>query len=362
MLHDIVITLIGLFIGIFMLRLPRLEDSAPPAKVRISVIIPARNEQHHIAALINDLQTQTLTPWQIICVDDASDDDTADTAKTAGASVVSADERPEGWVGKTWACQTGAQTATGELLLFLDADVRLKPHALARLAALQQKNGGVVSVQPYHTVRRFFEHFSMYFNIIAANATGLGLRFLKKKNGLFGPVMLLPRSIYLSEGGHTKVKSKVLEDMRLGEHYAQQGIAVSLRTGRGSINYRMYPHSFGALYQGWTKNFFSGAVRVSVPLMLLVVVWVTAMSAVCFELARIAAGAAFVEALWLWAPLYALCALNTGFAAKAVGNFRWWSAAVFPVFLLGFHILFLTSVFKRLVLRRVTWKGRRIRL
>jgi 4,4'-diaponeurosporenoate glycosyltransferase len=342
-----------------LLRLPRLK-AKKSKEARITVVIPARNEAHNIAALVGALRTQSLPPCEIICVNDGSEDDTAALAKAAGARVISAGPHPEGWVGKTWASQTGAQVASGDLLLFLDADVRLYPHALEALAAEQNSCGGVVSVQPYHTVSRFYEYLSVFFNVISVSATGAGMPFLKKTTGMFGPVLLLPRSLYMQQGGHSEVKSRVLEDFFLGKLYARQGIPVSLCAGRGAISYRMYPSGFAALWQGWTKNFFTGAVSVSLPMLLLSIVWLTALTAAAIDVIRYAA--AMSPKLWLSLGLYALCAAETAFTARQVGNFRWPALLFYPVFLLGFHIIFLASVFKRLVLRRVTWKGRSIRV
>ncbi len=201
---------------------------------------------HHITALIADLTVQSLPPFEILCVDDGSEDATDSLAQAAGARVISAGPHTEGWVGKTWASQVGAQAASGELLLFLDADVRLDTHALESLAAMQQSRGGVVSVQPYHTVpllRAFFH----VFNVISVAATGAGMPFITRPTGMFGPVLLLPRALYLQHGGHAEVKSRVLEDFFLGRHYAKLGIPVWLRAGRGAINYRMYQDGPGAL-------------------------------------------------------------------------------------------------------------------
>lgn len=359
MFHLIVI-IAGLIAGMLMFaHLPRLT---PDKKIQttISVVIPARNEIHNISAIIHDLKSQTLAPHEVICVDDGSEDGTAAKAIAAGARVIMAGPHPDGWVGKTWASQAGARIASGELLMFLDADVRLQPQALESIAALQQNRGGVVSVQPYHTVNRFYEHFSMFFNLISLAATGLGMPFLTKPTGMFGPVMLLPRNLYMEQGGHERVKSRVLEDFFLGKLYSKQNIPVTLRTGRGVVNYCMYPDGFTSLWQGWTKNFFSGAVSVSALMLLLSILWLTALSAAAVSVVRDAA--MLSGNIWRSLGLYALCAAETAFAARQLGNFRWSAIVFYPIFLMGFHVIFLASVFKRLILRRVTWKGRTIDL
>lgn len=359
-MSNIFIVIAGLIIGPFlMMRLPKLVFREKCA-VSVSVIIPARNEAHNITELIDQLNVQTLLPYEIICVDDGSEDETAFLAKKAGARLIEAGTHPQGWIGKTWASQVGAQAASGELLLFLDADVRLQAHALEALAWMQKQYDGVVSVQPFHKVSHFYEHFSMYFNIISVAATGAGMPFLNKKTGMFGPVVILPRSLYLEKGGHSEVRSRVLEDLFLGKIYAKQGIPVTLAAGAESISYRMYPEGLRALWDGWTKNFFSGAVSVSVLLLILCIIWVSALTSVAIGLIRDLASP--TQYLWSTLAIYGLCAAETAYLGRQTGNFRWPAYIFYPVFLAGFHIIFMASVIKHLVFRRVNWKGRTIRL
>ena len=85
-------------------RLPLLKKpAAPPPGVRLSVIIPARNEQEALPLLLADLKNSTLAPLEIICVDDASTDGTAQAIRSApGTTLVSAAQRPAEWLGKAW--------------------------------------------------------------------------------------------------------------------------------------------------------------------------------------------------------------------------------------------------------------------
>ena len=89
---------------------------------QLSIIIPARNEETNLPKLLRSLTAQSPQPREIIVVDDASTDRTAEVAQQFGARVIRSLPLPNGWRGKTWACHQGAQVATGEMLLFLDAD------------------------------------------------------------------------------------------------------------------------------------------------------------------------------------------------------------------------------------------------
>ncbi|MBK9922452.1 MAG: glycosyltransferase [Elusimicrobia bacterium] len=112
------------------------------AAVDFSVIIPARDEARRLPALLESLQNQSLRPLEILVVDDHSTDGTTDVARRVGARVIASAPLPAGWRGKTWACQQGAREARGPWLLFLDADLRLLPGALARIAAAARANRG----------------------------------------------------------------------------------------------------------------------------------------------------------------------------------------------------------------------------
>jgi len=105
-------------------------------KVRISVIIPAMNEEHNIGKILNTLKTQNYTPHEIIVVNDNSTDKTESVASSyIGIKIISLKkEPPEGWIGKSWSCWNGYLKSTGNLLLFLDADVELSKEALESLA------------------------------------------------------------------------------------------------------------------------------------------------------------------------------------------------------------------------------------
>ena len=145
-------------------RPPRCGNPAGQTGFRsLSIIIPARNEEKNLPALLASIQAQPIQPLEVWAIDDDSQDATAAIANRLGARVIHSKPLPEGWIGKTWACRQGALAAQGELLLFMDADTRFEPGGLSRLLGAWQQTGGVVSVAPYHEVRRPYEHGSVYF-------------------------------------------------------------------------------------------------------------------------------------------------------------------------------------------------------
>src|SRR5205814_44671 len=146
----------------------------------------ARNEASTLPLLLASLRPELVPGDQLIVIDDESTDDTADVAARGGAVVVSAPPLPEGWTGKAWACATGARIATGDTLVFLDADVIVAPGGLHRVLAAH--HGGLLSVQPFHETVRPYERLSLFFNVVAMMGTDaftpLGTR--PQPSGAFG--------------------------------------------------------------------------------------------------------------------------------------------------------------------------------
>ena len=246
-------------------------------EVAITVIIPARNEEANLPHLLGDIAAQTLQPKEVICVDDESSDNTAWVAAAHSAKVISITEKPAGWTGKAYACQTGAEKAKGELLLFLDADVRLAPSAFRSFVSAFFTCGCTLSVQPYHSTQCWFEQLSLFFNYIVAASLASPLPVGPKTRGLFGPVIFISKEDYRACGGHAGVRGKVLEDIGLGRALNAKGIAYECFLGGKEITFRMYAEGPRSLVEGWTKNFASGAFS-STPLFIVAIfLWMASM-------------------------------------------------------------------------------------
>jgi len=129
------------------------------SSLKVSIIIPARNEEKTLSFLLSSIQSQTVKPHEVILVNDQSDDGTEAIARKFGVKIINTESLPEGWLGKNWACYRGADSATGNLFLFLDADTTLEPGGLERLLACYLKYNGVVSVEPYHKIKSFMKIF-----------------------------------------------------------------------------------------------------------------------------------------------------------------------------------------------------------
>jgi 4,4'-diaponeurosporenoate glycosyltransferase len=314
---------------------------APGPSRTFSIIVPARNEAHNLPHLLRSLAAQPVKPSQLIVVDDGSTDRTAELAREHGATVIPSQPLPDGWRGKPWACHQGAQAATGDLLLFVDADTWFEPGGLAR--ALASHKSGAFSIGPYHAVQRPYEDLSLFFNLNMILGT--------VPNGLFGQMLLVDRESYRRIGGHETVRGRILENFWLASQFRAAGIPVRSVAGRSVLSFRMYPGGLGELIQGWTKGFASGAGQTPRGTLLLIVAWMIGL--MLAPLGGLATGD------WpRWGAAYLLCAVQVGWFGRLAGAFRWSAAAFYPAPLLFFFLIFAWSVLRSG--KRVQWKGREI--
>lgn len=356
---ELSLVLIGLAVTpILFYNFPSLPayKNVPIPTPAISVIIPARNEEHNLPLLLEDLRRQTLAPLEIICVDDQSSDATAQAARSYGVTVLSLTTKPDGWTGKAWACQSGAAVARGELLLFLDADVRLHSDGLLRLAQAYRENGCTISVQPYHQTKKLYEQFSLPFNLIQLAANGTTLP-ASRSVGLFGPVICMAKKEYISIGGHASVHKSIVEDMALAACLKKAGLSYRVYVGDRALYFRMYANGLTSLLQGWTKNMAAGAAKTPFALSAMVFVWITSLTSVPIHLVRYA----LVHKLpWLTAYLavYAVWVFVLLTLSRKAGRYLRWTILFYPVLVAVFLGVFAISLAKRIFGLQVVWKGR----
>nr|ANY57948.1 Glycosyltransferase [uncultured bacterium] len=339
----------------------------------VSVVIPARDEEATLPTLLGSLRRLATPVSEVVVVDDGSKDETASVARSAGVVVLPAAAPPPGWTGKAWACHLGARASRGELVLFLDADTVLAPDALDGLLELHHRHGGLVSVQPFHTVGRPYEHLSSYFNVVSLLASAAFVRNPAGRRGnrpmAFGPCLLSSREDYEHTGGHAAVRGEILDDVELAAAYSRAGLPVRCAVGGRAVHMRSYPGGFRQLADGWTKNIASGASAAARGPALAAVLWVSAHHAVA-----VGAALAVLEAVtgWgapltygapaLWAVAWVGVAWQLRSMLRRIGSFGWWTWALFPVPLLAFDALFLRSAALTVVRRSVRWRGREVHL
>jgi len=302
---------------------------ATGASVKVSVIVPARNEAARVPRLLERLQASEPPPHEIIVADDDSRDGTARVARQGGAWVVEVSP-PPGWHGKPWACAQGAAGASGDVLLFLDADTE-PSSGLVEAMGVAAKDGELVSAHPLHRIERSYERLSA------------------------GPAIAMRRDRYAALGGHAVARADIAEDLALARAADAAGIPVRTLTGGDLLTYRMYPEGVRTLVDGWSKNLAAGA-RGTPPLrMVATVLWVTgALQAPLLLLTRAASP-------WVALALWAGYAAQTGVVLRRIGRFGWVVPVLYPLALAWFVALFVRSCLLAVGGRAVSWRGRPVR-
>ncbi len=363
MLHSAIIIVIGILSSyILFYKFPVLKTKKTDwSQYKLSVIIPARNEEETIRLLLQDLMAQKTTIHEIICVDDASTDKTLEVATSFGVRTISIKDKPKDWTGKSWACQKGAMVATGDMLLFLDADVRLSPNAISTLLDRYHENKCVISVQPYHHTEKYYEQFSFFFNLIQIAGNGISVWGKPKNMGLYGPVILIDQKTYLAIDRHSAAKTSVVDDVVLGEKLKQMGFPFKLFLGSKDISFRMYGDDFKSLYQGWIKNYATGALKSDPFIFCLVFLWVT--SCLSSSIFFVQSLTTFNMGLILLATCFCFLWLVELFRlSSAIGRFKKTTVIFYPVYLVFFVLIFSISLLKKIFKVDVVWKDRKIKL
>lgn len=321
-----------------------------------SVIVPARDEARRLPGLLD--AWSAAPTGELVVVDDGSTDATAVLAANAGARVLRV-RPPPGWTGKAWACQQGAGAATGEVLVFLDADTVPGPGAVEALAAAAA-DGALVSAHPRHRVVRAYERLSAGPALVSLLGAGTGApprqRWWRRAIA-FGPAIAVRRDVYERIGGHAAVRGEVAEDLALARTADAAGVPVRSLLAGDLVRYRMYPEGPASLVEGWSKNLATGAGAIPPARLAAAVAWVTgALQAPVTLAGAVVAGGGLAPAL----AGYVAFVLQFALLSRRIGRFGAATSAAYPLVLAAFVGLFARSA--ALTLRRgtVAWRGRQV--
>jgi len=244
---------------------PKIESALRVEKLpRVSVLVPTRNEERNIAMCIRSLLAQDYPDFEVIAVDD-SEDRTRDILQSLASDsrlhVLAGNPLPAGWLGKNWACHQLSQAATGEILLFTDADTRHHPSMLRdAVTALLAGRFDFLSAIPRQELHSWAERlvipvlpWSLHTFFPIALVRWLRLRGLATAVGQF---MLFRREAYGVIGGHEGVRQSVVDDVSLAQQVVKNDLRWSLMDGKARISVRMY-RSFKEVWDGLSKNLFA---------------------------------------------------------------------------------------------------------
>lgn len=264
--------LYALFVGISdKLTAPhlRIDDPTPGPFPKLSVIVPARNESANIVRCLSSLAVQDYPDFEVIVVDDRSEDDTYALCQQLARQyprlrVVSGVDLPQGWQGKNWANQQGVEVATGDVLVFTDADTAFHPACL-RQSVQHLLNSGkeALTLAPLLECLTFWEKVyqpAQIFFLLMFSPGFLTQNPKSKASLVNGQFIMVKRPTYERLGGHQAIKSKVVDDKAIGDLYKSQGHVIGIAVATHLFRCRMYT-SFSEILNGWSKNMYLGLDR-----------------------------------------------------------------------------------------------------
>ena len=360
--------LVLLLVATNLLLVPRLSRARPVADgPRVSIVVPARNEEREVAAAVGSLLAQDYEDFEVLVVEDRSTDGTARIlARLARESprlkVIPGRDPPPGWLGKPHALSLGAREATGEILLFVDADVRYDPRCLAQLVGfLLESRVEFVALLPRLEARGFWENVLMPY-VLTAYFFGPGLlansdraRWIAAGGGAGNMVR---RRAYEALGGHAAIRDSVIDDIHLALRAKRAGYRSRAVLAHDRAAVRMY-RGFREVWDGFSKNMayaFNGALGVLLAMLTAVSVLLAVVPPGVL-LARMLGAEVAPADLWLAATGTALPILARMLLAGAFGD-PLWPAVTHALMSAVWAGIIGRSFFHRVVRRRLTWRGR----
>jgi chlorobactene glucosyltransferase len=347
-------------------RLSRTALSGGPFP-KVSIIIPARDEERAVAAGVGSLLAQDYPDFEVIVVNDRSRDGTGAilemlARESARLRIVAGSEPPPGWLGKPHALWLGARAASGELLLFADADVRYEPGCLREaVSLLREREADFLGLLPRLEAEGFWENVLLPF-VIGAYYAGPGLfancrwpRWIALGGGAGN---MIRRSAYEAIGGHEALKASVIDDVALALRAKLSGFRTCAARAEDRVAVRMYC-GFREVCAGFTKNVayayqgWPGAV-----LFLVTAAWfVLSLAPPAFLFLAFAGVDAARRDIALAAAGTALPILARLALAAVVGD-PLWPSFTHPIMAAVWAGITCRSLYQRFVRRRLTWRGR----
>jgi chlorobactene glucosyltransferase len=370
--HDIVYDLI-IFQGILILialsnawTMRRASRHRAPTRFpKVSILVPARNEEANVERCIRSLLSQDYPDFELLALDDQSTDRTQSILESLANSdprltVLHGRPLEAGWLGKNWACAQLAAQASGELLLFTDADTYHRPEALCTMvAALDGERADLISGFPRQEVRTWGEKlivpfFSWVMYCFVPLALGYRVR-LPALSCAVGQMLLMRRTAYEAVGGHHAVRGAIAEDLALARRVKAMGYRGRMMEAAHFISCRMYRGGQEA-FAGLSKNLFAAFGFRLLPYLFAWLWLMVLFLKPVYDLLAYATGqpldlplaavlSSIVLALAVWLLPYQRLRLPL------------WPAALYPITLLVMEAVALRSLWLSLA-GRLSWKGR----
>ncbi|MDQ2741165.1 MAG: glycosyltransferase [Chloroflexota bacterium] len=242
--------------------LPELSPGETLPQGSVTIVIPARNEAERLPLLLHSLSQLRYPDFEVVVVDDGSSDGTGEIAGGHGARALHIEGPAEGWTGKAYACQVGADATTSDWLLFTDADTIHAPESLGcAVAEASKSRAGLFSLLARQECRTFWERLLLPYAYALYFVGAWRINRPGRPAVANGQYLLFRRAVYDAIGGHASARDSLIEDITLARNVAAAGERVVLARGERLLSVRMYS-GLGAIREGFGKNAFR-FVRVS---------------------------------------------------------------------------------------------------
>ena len=235
---------------------------------KVSIILPARNEEKFISKCLDSLIDQDYKNYEVIAINDSSDDSTGEiisryARKYSKIISVSARAKPDGWMGKNWACMEGYRKASGKLLLFTDADTKHSNKVISlTVAHLISFNLDALSAIPKMITLDFWTNITlpMISTFLHTRFSALNVNNPSKKTGyFFGSFFIMKKETYEKVGMHEGVKHEIIEDGALGKKVKESGFKIRMVKG---------DHLIDAIWARDKETLWNALKRLMIPLYL----------------------------------------------------------------------------------------------
>jgi glycosyltransferase involved in cell wall biosynthesis len=243
----------------------------------VDVLIPMRDEEDNVEGCLKSvLNSELLNASKVYVLDDGSSDATGQLISEFKVEKLTGNPPPAGWLGKVWACHNLSKSGSGKYLVFMDADVRLHPYAIATSITRMNKFGwDFISPYPRQIAGSFLEKLIqplLQWSWLASVPLRLAEKFPNRSMTIAnGQFFIVKRSAYEKSGGHAEIAGEVLDDLELARLLVSHGFKGGVADGSAVASCRMYK-SNAQLIDGYTKSLwkaFGGQFGTVVAILLL---------------------------------------------------------------------------------------------
>jgi len=263
-LIGITLTINAVF-GPFLKNLRKKNKELSGVKPKVSVLVPARNEEKNIENCIRSITSFDYPNYEILILDDGSTDNTYNILEKykpeyKNLKILKGEQKPENWLGKNWACYQLAMAAEGDILIFTDADNWHRNDAIsATVEYMNAYNLDFLSAFPQQITKTLAEKIFVPVVDVIIYSFLILWTTLFMKSSIFaaanGQWIAVRRSAYIKIGGHTVVKSSIIEDIDLSREFKKNGFRALTTAGTDIVFGRMY-HNFSEILNGFSKNMY----------------------------------------------------------------------------------------------------------